>query len=113
MKALFLAALLGGSLSVAGAASAADRIVAQLESPIAAQKLVSGGAIWNCEGSTCAATGQTSRSTSLRACQALAKEVGRLSSFGSEKTTFEAEQLARCNTAAASQATATETAAAN
>lgn len=114
MKALLLGALVSATLSFGGAAAAADRIVAQLEQPVAAKtKLVVGGSVWSCEGSTCTAVQQTSRATSLRACQSLAKEVGRLTTFGAARA-YEAEQLTRCNTAAATPApTFTETAAAN
>ena len=109
---LTLAALV--SLASAGSALAADRIVAQLEAPVAAKtKIVAGGSVWSCEGATCSAVNVSSRSTSLRSCQSLAKEVGRLSTFGGERAVFPAEQLTRCNTAAATPAAgaATQTAA--
>ncbi len=114
MKSILLAVLAATSLSFASSATAADRIVAELESPVAAQtKLIVGGSVWTCEGTRCSAAQQTSRATSLRACQSLAKEVGRLSSFGVERTRFEGEQLGKCNTAAAAKAPAATEAAAN
>ena len=113
MKSILMAALAGASLSLASTATAAERLIAELETPVAAQtKLVVGGSIWNCEGARCSAAQQTSGATSVRACKALAKEVGRLSAFGGESTRLEAEQLGKCNTAAAPKAPgATETAA--
>jgi hypothetical protein len=105
MKATILAAAAALSLSFAGASAAADRIVAQLESPVAAKtKIVAGGAVWTCDGASCSAVAQSSRSTSVRACQSLAKEVGRVTTFGAERGPFAAEKLSECNTAAASQA---------
>jgi hypothetical protein len=68
--------------------------------------------VWTCEGSSCAAAAATSRSVSVRACQSLAKEVGRLATFGAEQKAFEADQLTKCNTAAApATVSATQTAA--
>ena len=111
MKAMLLAAV--AAFSLAGAASAADRIVAQLEAPVAAKtKIVAGGSLWNCEGATCVAAQQSSGATSVRACKSLAKEVGRLTAFGAERVSFAAEQLSKCNAAAAApSAGATQTAA--
>lgn len=113
MKLFAFAAAAALSLSFGGVAVAADRIIAELEAPVAAKtKLVVGGSVWSCEGSTCAATVQTSRATSLGACKALAKEVGRLSAFGVERARYETEQMSKCNTAAATPAAgATQTAA--
>ena len=112
MKMLTLAAAAVLSLAFAGSAAAADRITAQLEAPVAqATKLVAGGSVWSCEGSTCTATAQTSRSTSVQACQSLAKEVGRVATFGVARRPFAAEQLGKCNTAAATLPAATQTAA--
>jgi hypothetical protein len=56
-------------------------------------KIVAGGSVWTCEGSTCSAARQTSRATSVSACQSLVKEVGRVSAFGVERKPYEAEQL--------------------
>jgi hypothetical protein len=114
MKSIVLAALAGASLSLASTAFASDRIVAQLETPVAEKaKIVAGGSVWTCEGAVCSAAQQTSRATSVRACQSLAKEVGRLSAFGGERRQYEADQLTRCNTAASSQAPAVTQTAAN
>jgi hypothetical protein len=99
MKSIVLAALAGASLSLATSAFAS--------------KIVAGGSVWTCEGSTCSAARQTSRATSVSACQSLVKEVGRVSAFGVERKPYEAEQLSKCNTAAASQAPAVTQTAAN
>jgi hypothetical protein len=101
MKLQVLAAAAVLSLSFAGVASAADRMTAALEQPVAAKiKVVAGGAVWTCEGATCSATATTSRSTTFRACADLAKEVGRVSSYGG-KSLLQAEQLGKCNASAA------------
>lgn len=112
MKSFVLAASAALSLAAAGSAFAAERITASLEAPVAAKtRVIAGGAVWTCEGSSCFATAQTSRSISVRACQSLAKEVGRVSTFGGARDPFAADQLGRCNTAAAQPAGVTQTAA--
>lgn len=96
-----IAALAAFAVACAGPAFAAERVVANLEQPVAAKiKVVAGGAVWKCEGSTCVASASSSRSTSVRACQDLSKEVGRLSAFGG-RASFDAEALGRCNGSAA------------
>lgn len=110
MKLHVLAAAAALSLSAAGSALAADRMTALLEQPVAAKtKVVAGGAVWLCEGSTCSTTAVSSRSVTFRACQSLAKEVGRVSSYGG-KSSLDAEQLGKCN-ASATQVAATQQAA--
>ncbi len=102
MKSTVLAACSALLLFAAGSAAAAERITANLEAPVAAKtKIVAGGSVWTCEGGSCFAVAQTSRSTSVRACQSLAKEVGRVASFGSTDDLFVDAQLGKCNTAAA------------
>lgn len=85
----------------AGAASAADaRLTANLAQPVAEKtRVVAGGAVWVCEGSTCFTGAASSRTSSFRACQALAKEVGAVRSYGG-RNQLETEQLAKCNVAA-------------
>lgn len=85
----------------AGAAAAADtRVTASLEQPVSAQtRVVAGGAVWNCQGSTCSAAAASSRSLGYRACKELVKKVGPVTAYGGRQP-LEAEQLAKCNVTA-------------
>lgn len=107
-RALAVAAALTVS---AGVAAAADtRLTAALEQPVAAKtRVIAGGAVWTCEGSTCSAAATSTRAVGFRGCQSLAKEVGALVSYGG-KSQLEAAQLAKCN-ASAKAPTSTLTAA--
>jgi hypothetical protein len=100
MKLHALAAAAAFAFACAGPALAAERVVANLEAPVAAKiKVVAGGAVWNCEGTSCFAAAPTSRTVSVRACQALAKEVGRVAGYGG-RNTLDTEDLTRCNASA-------------
>lgn len=99
MKLQVLAAVAAFALS-AGSAFAAERVVANLEQPVAAKiKVIAGGAVWYCEGSTCSASAASTRTVSVRACRDLAKVVGRVSTYGA-RSPLDAEALTRCNDAA-------------
>lgn len=110
MKLSSIAAAAALAFVCAGSATAADRVVANLEQPVAAKtKVVAGGAVWACEGTTCWAAAPSSRTVSVRACQALTKEVGRVSTYGG-RNALDADGLTRCN-ASATQLAATQQAA--
>jgi hypothetical protein len=95
--------------SAAGAFAAENTFSASLASPVAKTKIVAGGAVWNCEGETCVAGAITTETSSLRACKALAKEVGPLAAYGG-RAAFEADKLAKCNTVAKAPAAISQTA---
>lgn len=108
MKLRILAACAALSVSMfAGAALADGRVAAALETPVAAKtKIVAGGAVFVCEGAECVSTAAPSRAMTSAACKALAKEVGRVSAFGGETKSLDAEDLGRCNGAAKGSAIA-------
>jgi hypothetical protein len=60
---------------------------ATLAAPVQTDRLVAHGLLWRCADDQC----------TLVVCQALARTAGPVTSFGSGKTLFDAEQLARCN----------------
>jgi len=91
--------LLAGPL--AGNALADGRIAAALEAPVAAKtKVVAGGAVFVCDGAECVSAQAPSRALTAVACKALAKEVGRVSAFGGEAKSLDADDLTRCNASA-------------
>jgi hypothetical protein len=94
MKLQILAAAAALSLAFAGASIAADaKVVATLKSPVAAKiKVVAGGAVFNCEGTTCVALTAPSRTDTSKGCKALTKEVGVVVAFG----TLDSDGLAKC-----------------
>jgi hypothetical protein len=102
MKLRTLAACAALSVSMfAGAALADGRVAAALENPVAAKtKVIAGGAVFVCEGAECISAAAPSRAMTSGACKALAKEVGRVSAFGGETKSLDAEDLGRCNVAA-------------
>ncbi len=103
MSIKFLAAALAGLL-VAGSAYAAGPISATLQSPLASKsRVVAGGAIWACEGTSCVATSAVERTISVASCRELAKAVGAVSAFGNGDKVFDADTLAKCNAAARSR----------
>ena len=102
LQSLAAAAILSTCL-FAGSAFADGRIAVALESPVAAKtKVVAGGAVFVCDGAECVSTAAPSRALTAVACKALAKEVGRVSAFGGETKSLDADDLTRCNVAAKS-----------
>jgi hypothetical protein len=79
----------------AHAAGTAPFYRAELAAPAAAQRPVSSGVAWFCEGDSCAAAKGTSRPVIV--CARLAKEVGPVASFTAGGEALDAEQLAKCN----------------
>lgn len=108
MKLRTLAAVAAVSVSMfAGSAFADGRIAAALDAPVAAKtKVVAGGAVFVCEGSECVSAQAPSRALTATACKALAKEVGRVSAFGGESRSLDADDLTRCNASAKGSALA-------
>ena len=85
----------------AGSAFADGRIAVALDQPLAAKtKVVAGGAVFVCEGAECVSAQAPSRALTAVACKALAKEVGRVSAFGGETKSLDADDLTRCNASA-------------
>src|SRR5262245_5563297 len=83
--------------AVASQAAAIETISAKLEAPLAAAKRpVAGGEVWACSGDTCTAQ-RGARVMTVMGCRELAREVGAVSTYGNDKKSFSAEQLASCN----------------
>lgn len=91
------------TLSSAGglaAQAAPDLYTARLERPAPVAEVTVGGIEWSCEGVTCLAE-STRPLSNVKACEALASEVGRLGAFGpSGGDGLDADELALCNRAA-------------
>jgi hypothetical protein len=101
MKLQVLAAAAALSLAFAGVSIAADaKVVATLKTPVAAKtKVVAGGAVFNCEGSTCIAVTAPARTDTAKGCKSLSKEVGEVVSFG----TLDTDGLAKCGVVGSTQ----------
>lgn len=63
------------------------------------QKVIQKGVLWKCEGAECTAPRDTSRPAIV--CARLAQKVGPVSRFATPQGELAAEDLARCNEAAA------------
>ncbi|MFA7264369.1 MAG: hypothetical protein WC068_15225 [Caulobacter sp.] len=101
MKLRMLTAAAVLSLSFAGTAFADGKITASLKTPVSAKtKIVAAGAVFTCEGSSCIAITAPSRAATTAGCKALAKEVGALSAYGTDRKAIEGADLEACNTVA-------------
>jgi hypothetical protein len=88
----------------AGAAYAADPIVAKLQAPVAEKtKLIAGGAIFVCEADACVATVPTSQTFATPTCKAIAAKLGPVVEFSGRKT-MDGARLADCNAVAVAKA---------
>lgn len=79
----------------AAAQAPATYFQAQLSAPAADARVIAGGVVWRCEGTSC--TAPESGKRPLRVCRELSREVGEISSFVINGEALEAERLARCN----------------
>jgi hypothetical protein len=96
------ACVLAISFANAGAALAADPVVAKLQQPVAAKtKVIAGGAQFVCEGGACVATAPSSKTYALTTCKDLAKSFGAITAFGAEQKQLDDQRLAQCNSVAA------------
>lgn len=99
----FATSLLVASLALTGAfapaALQASPDVAyfnvQLEAPASEQRVIAGGVVFTCEGTTC--VGPRSRTRPLRVCSELRREVGTIASFNAGGEELAESRLARCN----------------
>lgn len=108
MKLQSLAAAAALSLMFAAPALADGKITATLAAPVAAKtKVVAAGAVFACEGSECVSASAPSRALTTAGCKALAKEVGRVATYGGDRKSLEAAELDRCNVGQAAAATQT------
>jgi hypothetical protein len=68
--------------------------------PSSLTHFVASSLIWTCSDSGCASVSDTSGALSMSECRALARQVGHLSSFATQKGAFTESRLAECNQAA-------------
>lgn len=87
---------LGAATAPAAAqGSSAPYFQAELSAPAADARVIAGGVLWRCEGTSCIAGESEKRP--LRVCRDLNREVGELASFSVDGAALEADRLARCN----------------
>ncbi|MEM9738416.1 MAG: hypothetical protein AAF829_00980 [Pseudomonadota bacterium] len=88
------------ALLFAAPAIAGNAFTASLSEPVPERvTFVANSAVWTCEGETCFAE-LDRRTPTVRTCKQVAKEIGALASFESERGTLDEGELERCNTAA-------------
>jgi len=80
------------------AAPAAAATYSATISTAAPAKIAARDILWTCVSGSCAGSTQNSRPLVL--CQGLAKQAGRIESFGVNGQTISSEELARCNASA-------------
>lgn len=73
----------------------AARYTAELASPSADARIIAGGVVWTCEGTSCSAP--VSGARALRMCRDLNRKVGQIVRFDVAGTALEAADLTRCN----------------
>jgi len=64
----------------------------------AKSSVVTRSTVWHCGEGVCTASKATSRDAIM--CELVAREVGTLNAFSANGTAFDADKLAKCNTAA-------------
>lgn len=88
------------AILIAMPALAGTNFTAKLAEPVSeSTEFIANKAIWSCEGETCAAELRRKTPT-VRSCKKVAREIGKLAAFSSERGELGAEDLAACNTAA-------------
>ncbi|MEL1249146.1 CC_3452 family protein [Aurantiacibacter gilvus] len=68
---------------------------AQLEAPASEERVIAGGVVFACAGTTC--VGPRSNTRPLRVCSELRREVGTITSFNAGGEDLAEARLARCN----------------
>lgn len=92
------------AMAAAGAALAAEPVVAKLQAPVAAKtRAIAGGAIFMCEADACQAAAPTPRTLTAASCKELAKSVGAVASYGDSRKQLDEEKLGKCNAGAATE----------
>ncbi len=90
------------SLSLAGTATADSRITATVQAPGPAHaRFIAASAVWNCDGATCVAALAPDTANGVSGCKDLAKKVGPLAAYATERKALDSAALAKCNAAAA------------
>ncbi|TIX51026.1 CC_3452 family protein [Alteraurantiacibacter aquimixticola] len=84
---------LGAPAALAQGGSAG--FTAELAEPAADNRVIAGGVLWSCSGTSCTAPINGKRP--LRVCHDLKREVGAITSFAVGGEALDAERLERCN----------------
>jgi hypothetical protein len=101
MKLALAAACLAASLMLAGHVSAQGITTVNLEQPVPAKmQFIADGADWVCQGQTCVSSFTPQDPIDFSDCQALAKQVGRVSAYKDEDRALKPADLDRCNKSA-------------
>ncbi|MFB0612396.1 CC_3452 family protein [Aurantiacibacter poecillastricola] len=79
----------------AQAQGAAPWFSVQLAAEASETRVIAGGVMFSCEGTTC--TGPRSNHRALRVCSELRRKAGPVTSFTANGSPLPEEQLARCN----------------
>jgi len=93
------------AFSLAGAAFAETSVTATLDqSHPSSAKFIAAHAVWNCAGATCVASIAPDTAEGVSGCADLAKKIGRVTSYATERRALDAKGLERCNKSAAGPA---------
>ena len=92
-----LAAAAALALPGAAALARADdaRATVTLAAPAAKDRVIAGGVVWACQGTTC--IGPVSRKRPLRVCRELVRELGEVVRYEGRDAAMDETELARCN----------------
>ena len=91
-----LAAVAALALPAPAAARGDDaRASVTLAAPAAKDRVIAGGVVWACQGTTC--IGPVSRKRPLRVCRELVRELGEVVRYKARDTAMDEAELARCN----------------
>ena len=89
------AVALAAALAVPAAAGDVAYYRAELAAPAPEAKVVAGGLLWACEGTSCTAAKDNSRP--LIVCRKLAREADTIARFTTAGEEMSTEELGRCN----------------
>ena len=92
-----LAAVAALALPASAAIARGDdaRASVTLAAPAAKDRVIAGGVVWACQGTTC--IGPVSRKRPLRVCRELVRELGEVVRYEARDTAMDEAELARCN----------------
>ena len=72
-------------------------IQATLDNSAAQRETIASSIIFRCDGTSCVSTSDTSNSSDMNACRALAKAEGPIAGFTTAAGSFDEAKLATCN----------------
>ncbi|WAT16799.1 hypothetical protein OZN62_07545 [Aurantiacibacter sp. MUD11] len=96
-SALAASIALAGALAPAALQARSNPVyfTAELAAPASEERVIAGGVVFRCEGTTCTAPRGSERP--LRVCSELRREVGAITSFAAGREDLSASRLGRCN----------------